>query len=141
MTVLRITLQKGDGSSLPSPLRVGISYDDNTNNIHHDRKQPLRAVVEPAAEAANVTITVSSKLSSSDVNTTNGVITFKVVGTMESDNPGDQTITAKSEQATLVHSPVQYGERERPEPPGDGHFRKVQVAYAPRTVPMLPVPI
>jgi hypothetical protein len=98
MLVLRITLQKGDGSSLPSPLRVGVTANG------HDRKQQLRAVVEPAEEASNVTISVSSKLSSSDVSTSNGAITFKVVGTTESDSEGDQTITARhSTGMTTTH--------------------------------------
>jgi hypothetical protein len=135
MTVLQITLQKGDGSSLPSPLRVGVT----ANN--HDRKQQLRAVVDPATEAANVTISVSSKLTSSDVSTSNGVITFKVVGTMESESEGDQTITAthntgmKTTNSVTVAIPKQIG---TPHPTFNGTVTGVNFKASRTSVPPYP---
>jgi hypothetical protein len=89
---LNIRILKADGSELADPFRVGVTANG------HDRSQQLKAQVFPFAEAANVTIEVSSGLTLSDVvpNSSTGVITFRVVGnlTAGSTNEGDQNITA-----------------------------------------------
>ena len=87
--MIGIWIEKSDGTAIPSPLRVGIT----ANN--HDRRQNLRIRVSPAAEATNITLAVTNKLQLSDQQQpSGGNISFKVVGTDKSDNPGDQTITA-----------------------------------------------
>jgi len=92
--VIDLAFQKSDGSALPSTLRVGITANG------HDRKQHLRAVVDPSSEAANITISVSSKLQLSNVSTSGGIITFDVVGATKSDSRGDSTITARHSSGT-----------------------------------------
>jgi hypothetical protein len=86
--VVSVQFQKSDGSALPSPLRVGITANE------HDRKQQLRAVVTPGNQVGNVTISVSSKLSLSNVATSGNIINFNVVGNTKSMNAGDSSITA-----------------------------------------------
>ena len=95
---VQVTFQQGDGSALPSPLRVGISATALDNTVH-DRKQRLRAVVQPSSEAANITILVSSKLQATIVSRSGGVITFDVVGTTKSTTRGDSSITARNAQS------------------------------------------
>jgi len=87
---LNIMIKKADDSSLPSPFRIGITANG------HNRTQHLKAVVFPFADAANVTISVTSGITLSNVspNSSTGVITFDVVGKTESTAKGDQTIAA-----------------------------------------------
>jgi hypothetical protein len=80
----------------------------NAPGAFHDRTQHLKATVTPAAEAANVAISVSSSLTLSNQQPlSNGVITFDVVGNTKSVNKGDASITATDSQAHLtVTKPV-----------------------------------
>lgn len=86
---LHIDIKKADDSPLPTPFRIGITANG------HDRTQHLKAVVFPQAEASNVTISVSTNLTLSNVSApSNGVITFDVVGNTKSQNRGDASIAA-----------------------------------------------
>ena len=88
-----MTFQTGDGASLPSPLRIGISAT-TLGGATHDRKQSLRAVIDPPADAPNITITGSNAVQISEVARVNNVITFKVVGVNKSSQKGDASIKA-----------------------------------------------
>jgi hypothetical protein len=105
LQALRITFQKSDGTSLPSPFRVGISAT-TLGGVVHNRTQQVRVVVEPSSQAANVTVQVSNKLQLSNLNTSGGVITFGVVGVTKSDDPGDASIQVKRSGNTLSTAPV-----------------------------------
>lgn len=92
----KVTITKADGSTLPTPFRIGINGGGN------DRKQSLKATVSPPNQAANITIEVSGKITLTNVvQAGNGVITFDVVGKTKSDATGDATITAKRSSSTL----------------------------------------
>jgi len=93
VVVVQVTFQKSDGSALPNPLRVGISAT-TLGGVAHNRTQHLRAVITPAAQAANVTITSNNKLTVTQGSTSNGVINFDVVGKNQSGSHGDGTIKA-----------------------------------------------
>jgi Bacterial Ig-like domain (group 2) len=137
MTVIKITFQKANGASLPSPLRVGIT----ANN--HDRKQQLRAMVEPAAEAANITLSVSAKLQISDVSNSSGTINFKVVGITKSASQGDATITATHNAGTTsTHSvsvvvPSKVG---TPHETFSGNVTGVNLVGSPTSIPPIDSP-
>jgi len=87
--VLGVTFQKSDGSSLPSPLRVGIS------SVNFDRRQHLRVVVAPSSLAQYFQIQVSGNLQLSNVSSSGNIITFDVVGLARSMSRGDQYIRAR----------------------------------------------
>ena len=88
-----VTFQKSDGTALPNPLRMGISAT-TLGGVVHNRTQHLRAVITPAAQAANVTITSNNKLTVTQGSTSNGVISFDAVGRNQSGMHGDGTIKA-----------------------------------------------
>lgn len=107
--VVTVQLQKLTGATwgaVPNPLRVGIST--TIDNITHDRRQSLRAIVSPASQASNIAIGVSSKLQKSDVSadTSTGIVTFKVVGVSPSDNQGDSTLTINHSGTSVITAPV-----------------------------------
>jgi Big-like domain-containing protein len=93
IVVVQVAFQKSDGTALPSPLRMGISAT-TLGGVTHDRTQHLRAVITPANEAANVTITSNNKLTVTQGTTSNGVINFDCVGKNQSGSHGDGTIKA-----------------------------------------------
>lgn len=93
IVVVQVTFQKSDGTALPNPLRMGISAT-TLGGATHDRTQHLRAVITPANEAANVTITSNNKLTVTQGATSNGVINFDCVGKNQSGSHGDGTIKA-----------------------------------------------
>ncbi|HKX26916.1 MAG TPA: hypothetical protein VJ302_04405 [Blastocatellia bacterium] len=86
---LTVEFQKADGSTLASPLRVGIS------SVNFDRRQNLKAVVSRPSAAPGFNIEVSGKLTLSDVSRSNNVFTFNIVGSSKSDARGDQYIRAR----------------------------------------------
>lgn len=102
LTVISVTITKADGSPLPTIFRIG------RNGGGNDRTQALKATVTPAGKAASITISVSSGITLSGVQTNSetGVITFNVVGKTESAEKGDASITAKGSSATLVTQKV-----------------------------------
>ncbi len=105
--VLTVQFQKADGTALPTPFRVG-KTGTVLSGTPINRKQSLKAMVTPAAEAANITIGVSNKLQKSNViaNPSTGIITFDVVGITQSMDPGDATITANRSGTAVKTAPV-----------------------------------
>lgn len=105
--VLTVQFQKADGTALPTPFRVGIT-GTVLSGTPINRKQSLKAVVTPAAEAANITIGVSNKLQKSNViaNPSTGIITFDVVGITKSMAQGDATITANRSGTAVTSASV-----------------------------------
>src|SRR6266404_3652041 len=93
IVVVQVAFQKSDGTALPDPLRMGISATTLGGTLH-DRTQHLRAVITPAAEASNVTISGNNKLTVTQGTTSNGVINFDCVGKNQSGSHGDGTIKA-----------------------------------------------
>ncbi len=93
INVVQVTFQKSDGSTLPSPLRIGFSSTTLAGGTQ-DRKKSLKAVVTPSTEAPNIVLE-GGKVSISNQNTSNGVITFDVTAVSPSENEGDGFIKAK----------------------------------------------
>lgn len=100
-----IRITQANGASLASPFRVGISSTGYSGAVH-DRTQHLKAVVTPSSQAANVTIQVSSGLTLSNQQTSNGIITFDVVGNTKSTNKGDAWIKAQHSSGSPVTKKV-----------------------------------
>jgi hypothetical protein len=94
VTVITVSFQKQDGSSLPSTLKVGISATLLDGTTVHDRTQHLQALVTPHASVSQVTLTASSQLTMSVTSTdaTSGLIKFDIVGKTQSQDRGDATI-------------------------------------------------
>jgi hypothetical protein len=105
--VLQVSFQRSDGSSLPSPLRVGISAT-TLGGVAHDRTQHLRAVISPANEADSVAIVPSdfNRLQITRVSTSNGVIAFDVVGKAKSGERGDVEIRASYSGSVISRTAV-----------------------------------
>lgn len=103
--VPQVTFQKSDGTPLPNPLRVGISAT-TLGGVVHNRTQHLRAVITPANQASSVTITSNNKLTVTQGSTSNGVISFDVVGKNKSTMHGDATIRANSAGAVIATAAV-----------------------------------
>jgi len=94
-----VSFQKSDGSPLPSPFRVGIS------SVNFNRRQRLRAVVNPATLANNFSIEVSGNLQLTNVSRSGNIFTFDVVGLAMSPPPpedigGDQYIRVRYNSPT-----------------------------------------
>ena len=100
-----VTFQKSDGTALPNPLRIGISAT-TLGGVVHNRTQHLRAVITPAAQAANVTITSNNKLTVTQGGTSNGVISFDAVGKNQSAMHGDGTIKANYSSMVIATAAV-----------------------------------
>jgi hypothetical protein len=98
--VIDVQFQTGTGAALSFPLRVGITAGG------HDRTQHLRAVVTPAAEAANITLTASASLTLTNAARTNNVITFDLVGNTKSMARGDAMIIATHSSGSMTKYPV-----------------------------------
>lgn len=98
--VIDVAFQTGAGAALPFPLRVGITA------AGHDRTQHLRAVVTPASEAANITLTASASMTMTNVARTNNIITFDLVGNTRSMTRGDAMITATHSNGSMTKYPV-----------------------------------
>lgn len=105
--VLTVQFQKSDETALPNPFRVG-KTGVVLSGTPINRKQSLRAMVTPSAEAANITIGVSNKLQKSNVvaNASTGIITFDVVGITKSMAQGDATITANRSGTAIATASV-----------------------------------
>ena len=97
VVVVAVEFQTAAGGALASPLRVGITA------AGHDRRQSLRAVVTPASEAPNVTLSAGANLAMSDVVRSGNTITFKLVGTARSAARGDTDWTATYSGGTVDH--------------------------------------
>jgi hypothetical protein len=104
-TVVQVTFSKvnADGSttSLSGILRAGITAT-GSDGVKRDRTQTIQAVVNPATETGNISIsgvTVQgggqATVSVKNTNTSAGTITITVSGTTRSANAGDFSVIAK----------------------------------------------
>ncbi len=98
--VIDVQFQTGTGAALPFPLRIGITAGGR------DRTQHLRAVVTPASEAANITLTAGASLTMTNVARVNNIITFDLVGNTRSTTRGDATIIATQSNGSMTKFPV-----------------------------------
>lgn len=90
-----VVFKKADNSTLPSPMRIGINSLTLAGSLQ-DRTQHLKAVVTPAAQASNITLTPDKiQISNQSADSTTGVVTFDAVGITPSDQQGDGSIKAK----------------------------------------------
>lgn len=87
-TVVKVEFTDSEGVALDFPHRIGITVGT------HNRTQHLRAVVSPANEAVNFTITAGPKINLSNVVRTGNLFTFDIVGTGESVTRGDTSLIA-----------------------------------------------
>lgn len=106
VNVASVAFQKGDGSTLPTPLRVGIS-SVKLDGTAQNRAQQLKALVSPASMAEHVMI-IGNKVQISDrtPNNSTGVVTFKVVGITPSEQPADGSIRAEVGSTPLRTHPI-----------------------------------
>jgi len=108
---LTVTITKADESALPNPFKLAKTGTLPGGGAAINRKQSLKATVNPANEVANITIEVTSKISISNVQTNSGkgYISFDVVGNSPSSNTscgGDSFIRAKRSGTVLVEKPT-----------------------------------
>jgi hypothetical protein len=95
-----VTITKDNDSELPNPFRIGV------NGGGHDRTQHLKATITPAAKIASFSISVSPKVTLSNVvkHTDTGIINFDVVGNSASSSSGDSWIRATGRSVSVTKS-------------------------------------
>jgi hypothetical protein len=108
-----VTFQDSNGVVLPTTLRIGFS-STTLAGVVQDRKKSIRVVVSPSSAAPNVVLE-GGKVSISNQNTSNGVITCDVTAVTPSVDEGDGFIKAKigstviGTQAVTVVVPTKIG--------------------------------
>ncbi len=100
VTVVCVRFEDAAGNALENPHKVAITVGAN------DRTQQLRAVIMPPdiASAVSLSDDIGGRISISNINTQNNVITFDLVGVTESIVPGDAPISAMHTSAGLLCS-------------------------------------